>query len=50
MDDKIGGILMIIVGIVLAILWFALPTFLVYTYWLAVIIFVGYGAYLFMQS
>ena len=50
MDDKWSGILMVILGIILAVLWFALPTFLIYTYWLAVIVLIGYGAYLYMKT
>jgi hypothetical protein len=50
MDDKWSGILMVILGIILAVLWFALPTFLIYTYWLAVIVLIGYGAYLYMRT
>ncbi|HML05001.1 MAG TPA: hypothetical protein VK426_04430 [Methanobacterium sp.] len=49
MDNKINGILMMFVGVILAVLYFALPTFLVYTYWLAVIILILYGFYMFQR-
>jgi hypothetical protein len=50
MNNKNAGILMIVVGVLLAILYFAIPTFLVYTYWLAILIFVLYGLYLFQKG
>jgi len=50
MDDKISGIIMAVLGVLLAILYFALPTFLIYTYWLAVIILIVYGLYLYQKK
>jgi hypothetical protein len=49
LSNQINGILMMVLGVILAILYFALPTFLVYTYWLAVIIIVGYGFYTYQK-
>ena len=49
MTNQINGILMMALGVILAILYFALPTFLLYTYWLAVIIIVGYGFYTYQK-
>jgi hypothetical protein len=50
MENKISGILMIVLGVILAIVYFLLPTFLIYTYWIAVIALVGYGAYLYTKK
>lgn len=50
MNNKINGIVMILFGVVLAVLYFALPTFLIYTYWLAVIVLLGYGAYMYTKK
>ncbi|MCE5214821.1 MAG: hypothetical protein LLF83_08900 [Methanobacterium sp.] len=50
MDNKMNGIIMIIVGILLAVIYFAIPTFLIYTYWLAIIIFLLYGIYLYQKK
>ncbi len=49
MSNQINGILMMVLGVILAVLYFALPTFLLYTYWLAVIIIVGYGFYTYQK-
>jgi hypothetical protein len=49
LSNQINGILMIVLGVILAILYFALPTFLVYTYWLAVIIILVYGIYTYQK-
>lgn len=50
MDNKMNGIIMIIVGVLLAIIYLALPTFLIYTYWLAIVIFIIYGIYLYQKK
>ncbi|WP_414468658.1 hypothetical protein [Methanobacterium sp. ACI-7] len=50
MNNKINGIIMVVLGVILAVLYFALPTFLIYTYWLAVIIFIVYGAYMYQKK
>jgi hypothetical protein len=49
MNNQINGILMMVLGVILAIIYFALPTFLMYTYWLAVIVIVGYGIYTYQK-
>jgi hypothetical protein len=49
LSNQINGILMIVLGVILAILYFALPTFLVYTYWLAVIVILVYGIYTYQK-
>ncbi len=50
MDNKINGIIMMLLGVILAVLYFALPTLLIYTYWLAVIVLIGYGAYMYQKK
>lgn len=50
MNNKTNGILMIILGVILAVIYFALPKFLIYTYWLAVLILLVYGIYLYQKK
>ncbi|BDZ66756.1 hypothetical protein [Methanobacterium ferruginis] len=50
MDDKISGIIMAVLGVLLGILYFALPNLLIYAYWAAVIILVVYGLYLYLKN
>jgi hypothetical protein len=47
MNEKNTGILMIVVAILLAILYLALPNFILYLYWIMVVILLVYGVYLF---
>lgn len=49
MNDKNTGGLLIAFAIVLAILYLAVPTVLIYLYWIAVLIFFVYGVYLFLK-
>lgn len=49
MNNQINGILMMVLGVILAVIYFALPTFLMYTYWLAVIVIVVYGFYTYQK-
>jgi len=49
MNNKINGIVMLVLGVLLAIIYFALPNFLIYTYWLAVILLIIYGIYLYQK-
>lgn len=50
MDNKINGIIMMGLGIILAVIYFALPAFIIYTFWLAVIVLIAYGAYMFQKK
>lgn len=50
MNNKINGIVMLALGVLLAIIYFAMPTFLMYTYWLAVVILIIYGIYLYQKK
>jgi len=50
MNPKMNGVLMMVLGVLLAIVYFALPTLLIYTYWLAVIALVGYGVYMYTRK
>lgn len=50
MNNKINGIIMLVLGVLLAIVYFALPKFLIYTYWLAVLILIIYGIYLYQKK
>jgi len=50
MNNKLNGIIMLVLGVLLAIIYFAMPTFLMYTYWLAVIILIIYGIYLYQKK
>jgi len=47
MNEKNTGILMIVVAILLAILYLALPNFILYLYWIMVVVLLVYGVYLF---
>ena len=49
LSNTLNGIVMMALGIILAILYFALPTFLVYIFWIAIIILILYGVYLFQK-
>ena len=49
LSNQINGILLMVLGVILAILYIALPNFIWYTYWLAVIIIVGYGFYTYQK-
>jgi hypothetical protein len=49
MGENTNGLMMMILGVVLAVLYLAIPTFLVYVYWIAVIILILYGLYLFRK-
>ena len=40
---------MMALGVILAVLYFALPTFLIYIFWLAIIVLILYGAYMFQE-
>jgi hypothetical protein len=46
MNDTTNGIMLMALGILLAILAIALPTWLVYMFWAAVVIFILYGFYM----
>jgi hypothetical protein len=48
-DNKINGNIMMVLSVILVILYLALPTLLIYTYWLAVIALIGYGSYMFQR-
>ncbi|OPX59495.1 MAG: hypothetical protein A4E25_00979 [Methanobacterium sp. PtaB.Bin024] len=50
MNNQLNGIIMIVLGVLLGIIYYALPTFLVYTYWVAVIILIIYGIYLYQKK
>ncbi|BDZ70621.1 hypothetical protein [Methanobacterium petrolearium] len=50
MNNQMNGIIMIVLGILLGIIYFALPTFLIYAYWIAVLILVVYGIYLYQKK
>lgn len=50
MNNKINGIIMLVLGVLLAIVFFVAREFLLYTYWIAIIALVGYGAYLFTKK
>lgn len=50
MNNKINGIIMLVLAVLLAIVYFALPKFLIYTYWLAVLILIIYGVYLYQKK
>jgi hypothetical protein len=42
MNDKTNGLLLMVLGVLLAILYIALPTWLLYMYWAAILIFLLY--------
>jgi hypothetical protein len=51
MNDTINGLLMMILGVLLAILYFVLPpAWFVYAYWTAIAIFLIYGFYMFRKG
>lgn len=50
MNNQLNGIVMLVLGVLLAIIYFALPTFLIYTYWVAVLILIVYGIYLYQKK
>ena len=50
MNDKTSGILMIVLGVILAVIYIALPNFLIFAYWVAVIALIGYGAYMYTKK
>jgi len=41
---------MMALGVILAVIYFALPTFLVYAFWIAIIVLILYGVYLFQKK
>ncbi|MDP3623248.1 MAG: hypothetical protein Q8R66_04880 [Methanobacteriaceae archaeon] len=50
MKDTLNGLLLMVLGVLLAILYFALPPqWFVYAYWAAILIFVLYGFYMFRK-
>ncbi|CDG64861.1 MAG: hypothetical protein PWQ15_542 [Methanobacterium sp.] len=49
MSNQINGILLMVLGVILAVLYFALPAFLMYTYWVAIILIIIYGVYTFQK-
>lgn len=50
MNDKTNGIMLMALGVLLGILYIALPTWLLYMYWAAIIIFILYGFYMFRKG
>lgn len=50
MSNQINGILLMVLGVILAVLYFALPAFLMYTYWVAIILIIIYGVYTFRKD
>lgn len=50
MNDTTNGIMLMALGVLLAILALALPTWLWYMFWAAVIIFILYGFYIFRKG
>lgn len=51
MNDTMNGLLLMVLGVLLAILYFALPPqWFVYAYWAAIAIFLLYGFYMFRKG
>jgi hypothetical protein len=46
MNDKITGIIYLIVGILILVVWFGVPQFFVYLVWIIAIILIIAGIYL----
>lgn len=49
MDEKTNGLMMIVLGVVLAILYFAVPGLLWAFYWIVVAILILYGLILYLR-
>jgi len=50
MNQKIAGILIMVLAILLVVIYATQPMFLVYTYWIAVIILFIYGLYSYLRA
>ncbi|MDI6644245.1 MAG: hypothetical protein QME14_04235 [Methanobacteriaceae archaeon] len=50
MNQKIAGILIMVLAILLVVIYATLPMFLIYTYWIAVIILFIYGLYSYLRA
>ena len=50
MNDKTSGLLLMVLGLLLIILYIALPAWLLYIYSAAIAIFLIYGFYMFQKN
>jgi uncharacterized membrane protein YgaE (UPF0421/DUF939 family) len=50
MDDKTSGLLMLVLGIVLAILILVVPGYIYWIYWIVVALLIIYGLYLYLTK